>query len=265
MHSNCPLSALFRRGDLNREIFQKQYDFELEQRNGIASATNTPIVALTVLGGALAAVVTGFKYSNEPVSYLFLMFVLLAIIGMLISSYKLVRTFLGYSYKKIPPAKQLRQHLEDLKTWHNTNGSGDNEAIVDFDQYFDERLSEAAEHNSANNIERGNYLHDATLFVVIAFIFLFCASPFYIYERVTSKDKVYQVNLIDKTLKKEEKEMAENKSGSSNKGQQVTPSAAPLQTPSAAPKPSGPQNVVFKGNTDGGKTRASDSGLAGEK
>ncbi len=190
---------------------------------------------------------------------------LLAIIGMLISSYKLVRTFLGYSYKKIPPAKQLRQHLEDLKTWHNTNGSGDNEAIVDFDQYFDERLSEAAEHNSANNIERGNYLHDATLFVVIAFIFLFCASPFYIYERVTSKDKVYQVNLIDKTLKKEEKEMAENKSGSSNKGQQVTPSAAPLQTPSAAPKPSGPQNVVFKGNTDGGKTRASDSGLAGEK
>jgi len=250
---------------LNREIFQKQYDFELEQRNGIASATNTPIVALTVLGGALAAVVTGFKYSNEPVSYLFLMFVLLAIIGMLISSYKLVRTFLGYSYKKIPPAKQLRQHLEDLKTWHNTNGSGDNEAIVDFDQYFDERLSEAAEHNSANNIERGNYLHDATLFVVIAFIFLFCASPFYIYERVTSKDKVYQVNLIDKTLKKEEKEMAENKSGSSNKGQQVTPSAAPLQTPSAAPKPSGPQNVVFKGNTDGGKTRASDSGLAGEK
>lgn len=250
---------------MNREIFQKQYDFELEQRNGIASATNTPIVALTVLGGALAAVVTGFKYSNEPVSYLFLMFVLLAIIGMLISSYKLVRTFLGYSYKKIPPAKQLRQHLEDLKTWHNTNGSGDNEAIVDFDQYFDERLSEAAEHNSANNIERGNYLHDATLFVVIAFIFLFCASPFYIYERVTSKDKVYQVNLIDKTLKKEEKEMAENKSGSSNKGQQVTPSAAPLQTPSAAPKPSGPQNVVFKGNTDGGKTRASDSGLAGEK
>ena len=250
---------------MNRDVFQKQYDFELEQRNGIASATNTPIVALTILGGALAAVITGFKYSDEPVTYLFLLFTLLAIGSMLISVYKLVRTFLGYSYQKIPPAKQLREHLENLKNWHNENGSSDDKAIVDFAEYFDERLSEAAEHNSANNIKRGNYLHDATLFVVVAFVFLFCASPFYIYERVTSKDKVYQVNLIDNTSKKEEEDMADNDSGGSNQGQQTAPIAAPSPTPSAAPKPTGPQNLVFKGNTEGGKTSASDSGSKGEK
>ncbi len=250
---------------MNRDVFQKQYDFELEQRNGITSATNTPIVALTILGGALAAVITGFKYSNELVTYLFLLFTLLAICSMLISVYNLVRTFLGYSYQKIPPAKQLRKHLEDLKHWHNTNGSSDDKAIIDFDEYFDERLSEAAENNSANNIKRGNYLHDATVFVVVAFVFLFGASPFYIYERVTSEDKVYQVNLIDNTSKKEEENMADNDSGSSNQGQQAVPSATPSQTPSAAPKPAGPQNVVFKGNTDGGKTSASDSGSKGEK
>tara|TARA_Y100001951_G_C11264217_1_gene254453 strand:- start:418 stop:1170 length:753 start_codon:yes stop_codon:yes gene_type:complete len=250
---------------LNRDVFQKQYDFELEQRNGIASATNTPIVALTILGGALAAVITGFKYSKEPVTYLFLLFALLAIGSMLISVYKLVKTFLGYSYQKIPPAKQLREHLENLKNWHNTNESSDDKAIIDFAEYFDERLSEAAEHNSANNIKRGNYLHDATLFVVVAFVFLFCASPFYIYERVISEDKVYQVNLIDNTSKKEEEDMADNDSGGSNQGQQAAPSTAPSQTPSAAPKPAGPPNVVFKGNTEGGKTSASNSGSKGEK
>lgn len=250
---------------MNRDVFQKQYDFELEQRNGIASATNTPIVALTILGGALAAVITGFRYSNEPATYLFLLFALLAIGSMLISVYKLVRTFLGYSYQKIPLAKQLRKHLEDLKNWHNTNGSCVDKAIIDFDEYFDEKLSEAAEHNSANNIKRGNYLHDATLFVVVAFVFLFCASPFYIYERVTTVDKVYQVNLIDNISKKKEENMADNDSGNSNQGQQAAPSAAPLPTPSAAPKPIGPQNVIFKGNTDGGKTSASDSGSKSEK
>lgn len=71
---------------------------------------------------------------------------------------------------------------------------------------------------------------------------------------------VYQVNLIDNISNKEEENMANNDSGSSNQGQQAAPSAAPSQTPSAAPKPTGPQNVVFKGNTDGGKTSASDSG-----
>ncbi|MEZ6933643.1 hypothetical protein [Aeromonas sp. S19(2024)] len=245
---------------MNREVFQKQYDFELEQRNGIASATNTPIVALTILGGALSAVTTEFKYSNEPVTYLFLLFVTLAIGSMLISVYKLVRTLLGYSYQKIPPAKQLRKHLDNLKKWHNENGSSEDGAVTDFDEYFDEKLSEAAEHNSTNNIKRGNYLHDATLFVVVSFVFLFCASPFYIYEQVTSENMVYQVNLIDNISNKEEEIMANNDSGSSNQGQQAAPRATPSQTPSAAPKPTGPQNVVFKGNTDGGKTSASDSG-----
>ena len=209
--------------------------------------------------------ISGFKYSNEPITYLFLFFALFAIGSMLISVYKLVRTFLGYSYQKIPPAKQLRKHLEDLKSWHNKNGSNDDEAIIDFDEYFDERLSEAAEYNSLNNIKRGNYLHDATLFVVVAFVFLFCASPFYVYERVTSEDKVYQVSLVEDISKREGKNMADNYSGSSNQGQQATPSAAPSQTPSAAPKPTGPQNVVFKGNVDAGKANASDSGSKGEK
>ncbi len=81
---------------MNRDIFQKQYDFELDQRNGIASATNIPIAALTVVGGALATLVINFNYSNELISYFFLFFVLLTIISMVISVYKTVRTFLGY-------------------------------------------------------------------------------------------------------------------------------------------------------------------------
>lgn len=240
---------------MQREVFQKQYDFELEQRNGIASATNTPIVALTVLGGALASIIVGFKYSHGLITYLFVLFIILTTISMLVCVYKVVRTFLGYSYQKTPPASQLKRHLEDLKSWHQNNGGGDADAFKDFDEYFDDSLSEAAEHNSQNNIKRGNYLHDATAFVVIAFIFLFIASPFYIYKKVSTPDKVYQVKLI-----KEEMVMSGNESGNNNQGQQATPAAAPQQTPTAAPKPTGPQNVIFKGNTDSGVIKSTDTG-----
>jgi hypothetical protein len=239
---------------LQHDVFQKQYDFELEQRNGIASATNTPIVALTILGGALASIITGFKYSQSWLTYLFLAFVILTCISMLICIYKIVRTFLGYSYQKIPNANLLKQHLKELKVWHSTNNGTETAAQNDFNEYFDERLSEAAEHNSQNNIKRGNYLHDATVSVVIAFIFLFIASPFYIYQKVSANENIYQVKLI-----KEEVKMSENESGNSNQTQQASPAAAPAQTPTAAPKPSGPQNVIFKGNTDQGSVKATDN------
>ena len=48
---------------MEQEIYQKQYDFELEQRNSIASAANVPIVALTILGGALSTMIVDFQYS----------------------------------------------------------------------------------------------------------------------------------------------------------------------------------------------------------
>jgi hypothetical protein len=237
---------------LNREVFQKQYDFELEQRNGIASATNTPIVALTILGGALASAIIGFEYTCSLITYFFAFFISLTSISMLVCVYKVVRTFLGYSYQKIPAASLLKQHLDSLKSWHAANGGNDTLAHNDFDNYYDERLSEAAEHNSQNNIMRGNYLHDATASVVIAFVFLFIASPIYIYQKVSSTEKVYQVQLI-----KEEVKMSDNESGNDNQEQQAAP-AAPLETPTAAPKPTGPQNVIFKGNSDTTSIKATD-------
>ena len=137
---------------MNRDIFQKQYDFELEQRNSLASATNIPIVSLTVLGGALTATVIGFKYSNNALTYIFVGLIILAVVSMLVSLYKVFRIFLGYSYQKIPTANQLKVHFIELKNWHKSQGCPEDEyhksASADFDEYFDERLSEAAEHNS---------------------------------------------------------------------------------------------------------------------
>lgn len=243
---------------MERDIFQKQYDFELEQRNRIASATNIPIVALTILGGALSSMIIGFKYLQGIETYAFIVVISISIASMIFSLYCVVRTFLGYSYQKIPSARELSVHLSDLEKWHLDNGestsSATQKAKNDFTTYFDNRLSEAAEHNSSNNIRRGNYLHDATAAVTVAFIFLMISSPFYIYQKVVKDNQIHQVRVVNtiKLINEEQTMNEKTENGGTSDSQKETPAASPSVTPkkTAAPKPIGPENVIFKGSVD---------------
>lgn len=251
---------------MEQEIYQKQYDFELEQRNNIASAANVPIVALTVLGGALSTMIVDFKYSWNLPTYTFTLISALALIAMVVSLVLVFRSFLGYSYQKIPTASALAQHHIALKIWHKGNGESDEDSIklakIDFDEYLNSRLSEAAENNSTNNLKRGNFLHDATLSVAIALAFLVLATPLYIYQKIASEAIVHQVEIVKPLTLKNEKLIMSNETGNNENtnSQQAapanTPAAVPVSAPAAAPaitKPSGPPNVVFKGSVELGK------------
>lgn len=240
---------------MEREIYQKQYDFELEQRNSVASASNIPIVALTIVGGALSTMIVDFKYLWCLSTYVFISLSFLALVTIVISMVFLFRSFIGYSYQKIPPAPALTKYYSELKNWHQQSCKNEEDPIglakVDFDEYFNERLSEAAENNGTNNLKRGNFLHDATLWVAIALALLIFAAPFYIYQKINREDTIHQVKIVEYSnlgLIKEELKM-----GNENNGNSTTQQAAPANTPAAAPastKPSGPPNVVFKGSVE---------------
>ena len=112
---------------MDMEIYRKQYDFEMEQRNGIASATNIPIVALTIIGGALSSVVIGYKFSNTLSSNVFLLTTSLSALCILWTVYYVARSFIGYVYQKIPPSKQLTAYYVELKGWHIASGNTEEE------------------------------------------------------------------------------------------------------------------------------------------
>ncbi|MBS3954496.1 MAG: hypothetical protein KGZ88_16215 [Methylomicrobium sp.] len=239
---------------MEQEIYQKQYDFELEQRNNIASAANVPIVALTVLGGALSTMIVDFKYLWNLPTYIFTLISALALIAMVVSLVLVFRSFLGYSYQKIPTALALVEHHKALKIWHTENGESDQDSIklakIDFDEYLNSRLSEATENNSTNNLKRGNFLHDATLYVAIALAFLVLATPLYIYQKIASEAIVHQVEIVKPLTVKEKFNMSNETGNSGNStSQQAAPASAPIAAPASA-KPSGPPNIVFKGSVD---------------
>lgn len=228
------------------ELFRKQYDFELEQRNTIASSTNLPILGLTVIGSALSSIIINFQYSQDLPSIAFIILVGLCALLMLRAVYYVVKSLIGYTYEKVPSATSMLNHFNELKLWHENQGNSVEKAKVDFDEYITERLSEAADKNSSNNITRGSFIHGATVTISYSFIFLVLSAPLYIYQKTLDNKQIYQVKLIQPISK--EATMATSNSTTSTD----SPTAAPTSPPS---KPVGPKNEKFRGNADLGKSK----------
>ena len=234
---------------MDSDLFRKQYDFELEQRNAIASATNIPIVAITVVASATSAVLLDFQYSASPLTFIFLGFAFLTLVSIVSSVYFLFRSFWNYEYQKLPGSSALKQHHDDLLAWHSANGLPSKEAKAstteDFSQYINSRLAEASDWNGQNNIIRGNYLHMATAAVAISIASLIPGGLSYIYNKTTAEEKTHKVKITE-FINPAHQEVQMSNQSSSDKNKLV---AAPSPPPTSAAKPSGPPNAVFKGNT----------------
>lgn len=235
---------------MHPDLFRKQYDFELEQRNGLTSATNIPIVAITVVASAASVIFLDYRYNRDLLSYAFGGFAGAALLTIAFSVYSVFRSFWNYNYQKLPSGKALRQHNEALLTWHLQNGSSPDDAKVlaeaDFADYLTGRIAEAADWNGQNNVVRGNYLHRATAAIALGVTLFLPAALLYAHNKATAEDKVHQVRITEPTpTKQKEPSMSSN---------QTHPAAAPAPTPAPAPapstKPAGPPNLEFKGNSD---------------
>lgn len=230
------------------ELFQKQYDFELEQRNGLTSATNIPLVAITVVASATSVILVDYRYGNDSLTYAFGVFAAATLLAIVFSVYSLFRSFWNYDYKKLPRPADLLKHHQDLYSWHLQNGRTSEEARTladaDFEAYLVGNIAEATDWNGRNNVVRGNRLHQATAAIAIGVALLLPTALLYAQNKVTAEDHVHQVRIIDsvKTQPKEQDLTNSNTTGSSQ------PASTPGPVPAA--KPSGPPNIVFKGNSD---------------
>lgn len=236
---------------MQTDLVRKQYDFELDQRNSIASITNLPVVAITIVASASSVVLLDYRYEKSIPTYLFALFIGLCLVAIAYSVFCVFKSFWNYEYQKLPGAAQLKQHYDALVAWGLENGCeaelAKKNADADFAAYVSERLAEAADWNGQNNVVRGNYLHKATASVAIAVASLLPAASIYAHNKATAEDKTYQVRLVD-PLVISIKEPAMTSKPTTSSSQPAAPAPAPAPAPSA--KPSGPPNTVFKGGSD---------------
>ncbi len=241
---------------MDTELIRKQYDFELEQRNSLASAVNIPIVAITVVTAAASAVLLDFGYSKQVKTYLFLGFLAIVLLAVSHSIYSVFRSFWNYEYKKLPGPFALSDFMQQLTAWHAEQGKTDadahTDAEADFDEYLNQRLAEAVEWNGQNNLVRGNYLHRATAAIAVAVACLIPGALLYAYTKAIETGPVHHVRIVN--LDEVGGEAAMSKTpASSPSAPSTAPATSPDQAPPPAttsPKPLGPPNTTFRSITE---------------
>lgn len=234
---------------MDPDLYQQIYAFEWDQRSALNSAANIPIVATTVLGGAIATMGLGYPYSSSTESLSFAMLMLTASVALGWSAYSIVRSLVSSKYKKIPSPMTLREHFANLSAWHLRNAGSIEKAEEEFKDLLNLRLAEAADANAANNEARAAYIFRATISLALALIVLGAAAVLYVRASIARSEKVHQVRIVAPIPNIQEVIMAAEKPPKPES--EVPKSTAPVQAPKppAGPAPSDPK-PAFPPNID---------------
>lgn len=237
------------------DTYQKQYDFEHQQRSELTSALNSPVVAVTVMASAIAVALLDFPYSESSGTKAFASVTATTLLSLGISMFFIFRSSWNYEYQKLAPAPKLAEHYRLLIDWHRAQVAdaalAKQYAENDFREYIGTKLSEAAEWNGKNNLRRGNFLHMATTALAIALIFFIPAALLYSYAKATAPDKVHKITLTNPLPSTKEFPMSESKPQNAPSSTPSTAPAKPQVTPTISQsKPVGPPNTTFRTNTE---------------
>ncbi len=183
---------------MNKKIYEDQYDFELNQRAHFASVVNIPIVAITILGSAIVSMGVGFLYGINASSIIFVMSLSVSTLSLAFSICFIFYSLIGYIYKKVPPPSELKKTYQELSEWH-IEMHGNNEGVdADFENELCDRLGQAVEVNSKNNIRRGNFLYAATISLAVATIFIGVSGVLYVINKVENSSNPQKIEIIGK-------------------------------------------------------------------
>jgi len=132
---------------MDRDLFRQQYDFELEQRNSIAAATNIPLIAIIIVASATSVILLDYQYKSIFQTYLFVILVCLVLFSIVFSVWYLFRSFWNYEYQKLPSTSALKKHYDELLAWHHVQSCAPKDpkerADTDFSSYLNSRLAKA--------------------------------------------------------------------------------------------------------------------------
>lgn len=181
---------------METDLYRKQYDFELDQRAHLGTTANIPIAAATFLFGGIAALTMNYERDLSTLAMLFVAMLAVALASLSVAIYFIFRSFLGYTYKKLPPMAELRAYHDELLEWHQKANSTEEAANRDFDDYLRDRLVEAADKNGFNNVTRSAYIYRSTLSIAVSVVFICFSSLIFMYQGLDSRSEPQRVQVV---------------------------------------------------------------------
>lgn len=224
---------------MKSDIYKEFYQFEWDHRSHLTSALNIPIAGATIVGGGIVVMIQGVPYTANITTSIFVLFSAIAVLCLLGVLLFIFKAFHGYKYKRIATPLTFTEYYKELLAWHTKYGQGKASADERFEEYFNQRLAEAAEVNAQNNKNRSAYLYRANASLALCLLFMVFSSVPYLIIKVEVPEKIYSIKIVEpiQTLNKE-LFMPENEENQTQ-NQNSTPEPPP-------PEPTPPRNEDIK-------------------
>lgn len=167
---------------MNIEFYKSLYEEEWARKDELQSSASIALGILTLVGGALVFLIQQLESLVYPWRLAFLIAAASAGVAMLGAIYQLVRTHVGYVYRRLAFPTELLSFQNDLIAWYRSYAPAmpqperERQAEAEFNHGIVERLVEATDRNTRNNVKRGEHLHRANLLLVITLIFVLTAA-----------------------------------------------------------------------------------------
>jgi hypothetical protein len=181
---------------MNSEIYRDLYNFEMEQRGHLIDAVNVPIIAITVLGSALATMLLSFPYQPGMLQLGFAVFSGVAGAGLVVAITAVFRSFIGYEYERPASPHIWQAHFDKLLVHYV--GKADANALADaaFQRAFNSRLADATDTNRSNNRKRGNSIVLANICCAATLAALAAAGACFVIASIQQGALIHEVRIV---------------------------------------------------------------------
>lgn len=152
------------------EFYRHLYDSEWERRAEVRQAASIPMGVLALLAGVLVFYGRSYSYPAGWMSYLFTISLATACVAFAVAVYMLCSSFFGPKYRRIPWPSQIRDYEESLKKFHGGSCAATTKAVAEWESFIIDRYIDAANRNSENNANAGEFVHKANRAVVVVLI-----------------------------------------------------------------------------------------------
>lgn len=215
--------------------FRTAYQHEFEQRGALTASASVPTLALTIVGGALVALLGDYRFMPSVGSVWIGLLSFCSLIALMIGLVNLRNVVRGYDYQRPRDPAALHAHLRLLRRHFASRkglpDGGARQAEEKFEEQLTERFAEAASSNAAINRKRGEALDLATHWSLIALVLAGLASPPWVVQRSQERDAPMRVEVV-RMIAEEDAGMSEaNKPEDAVEGRKVRQSG-PLARPS---------------------------------
>jgi len=164
-------------------LFEKLYDAEWAHKNSVQGDTSVPLGIVALIGSGIVVLLKDYDARGGVDDRIFWGALTAACVAYAVAIYMLVRSFHGHVYRHLPFPSELKEYHDGLRAHYQALGTpllADRE----FEAFLEQRLIDAADRNTENNLERAEYLRQANRGIIVAVMALTCAAvPYSLHER----------------------------------------------------------------------------------